>query len=225
MKLCKTLFASILALVLILSPLAGTITADAATTVEGVNGKLSLSYRYGNANLIQFNTNLPADTPCANFLATDNGCNIDQTGNTVQWVGWIEMTNSDGTIVLTFHFNSAFTAGQSYVLPKNAIFGFTDGKTYALDGDYTATYDGSAWSLGVENNMDTMDLAYRWGANNVIQINTNLPSYTPCASFLAADNGSNISQSGDQPVGWIAMDNVDGTIVLTFHFKDRKSVV
>ena len=41
-------------------------------------------------------------------------------------------------------------------------------------------------------------LMYRWGTSGLIQINTDLPATTPCASFLAGDNGSSLSQSGEQ---------------------------
>ena len=177
---------------------------------------ISFQYRYGANNLIQVNTDLPSDTPCVSFTANDNGCNIDQTGNTVQWFGWAGMDNVDGTIVITFHFNNAFTAGQTYVLPKGAVFGFTDGNKYTLDKNYEFTFDGSNWTMTARENPIT--LSYRYGAGNLIQFNTNLPSDTALKDFLAADNGCNIIQSGDQQVGYISMANADGTIVLTFNF-------
>ena len=43
-------------------------------------GTVSFECRYGTANVIQVNTDLPASIPCTNFLATDNGCSIDQSG-------------------------------------------------------------------------------------------------------------------------------------------------
>ncbi len=183
---------------------------------------LTFEYRYGTANLIQVNTNLPASTPIANFLTSDNGCSIDQTGNTVQWIGWIGMTNADGTIVLTFNFNSAFTAGQTYVLPKGAVFGFTDGNKYTLNADYTFTFDGANWTMtAIES---AIDLTYRYGTNMLIQYNTNLPAATPIANFLPGDNGGNLIQSGDQSVGWIGMADAEGTIVLTFNFNGSFAV-
>ena len=112
--------------------------------------QLTFQFRYGTADVIQVNTNLPATTPIVNFTTDQNGCQIDQTGNTVQWVGWIQMHNpaeTGGVMVLTFHFNKAFSAGQSYVLPKVAVFGFTDGQKYTLDKDYTFTYNGSSWTV------------------------------------------------------------------------------
>ena len=191
---------------------------------------LSFQYRYGTNNLIQVNTNLPVTTPVQNFTVDVNGCNIDQSANQYQQVGWIQMHNPDetgGIMVLTFHFNSAFTAGQSYVLPKGAVFGFIDGKTYTLDSDYTFTFDGSGWSMTAEEpepepEQKNIELAYRWGNNNTIQYNTNLPSDIPCANFTAGDNGCSLDQSGNtvQWVGWISMENVSGTIVLTFHFNN-----
>ena len=201
------------------------------------DGQISFAYRYGTNNLIQVNTNLPSDTPCVNFTATDNGCSIDQSGNTVQWVGWIGMANADGTIVLSFNFNNAFTAGQTYVLPASAIFGFTDGSVYELDKSYTFTFDGSGWSMAAEAPAEPepevteppateapeegqISFAYRYGADNLIQVNTNLPSDTPCVNFTATENGCSIDQSANQyqQFGWVGMDNVGGTIVLTFHF-------
>ncbi len=185
---------------------------------ENRTGSLSLAYRYGTNNLIQMNTNLPSDTPCVNFTASDNGCSIDQSANQYQQVGWIGMDNVDGTIVLTFHFNSAFEAGQNYTLPKGAVFGFTDGSKYTLDKNYTFSFDGSGWSM--EAKEPAVTLSYRYGTSNLIQFNTDLPSDTPCVNFTASDNGCSIDQSANryQQVGWVGMDNVDGTIVLTFHF-------
>ena len=222
MKTAKSFLAAALALLLVVCPLLQPVNVSAAD----VDGELALTYRYGTNNLIQMNTNLPSDTPCVNFTTGDNGCSIDQSGNTVQWVGWIGMDNVDGTIVLTFHFNNAFTAGQSYVLPKGAVFGFTDGKTYALDGDYTFTFDGSSWTMDVQNvdapEAASLNFAYRYGTSTLIQVNTDLPSDTPLANFTADSNGCSIDQSGNtvQWVGWIQMDNADGTIVLTFHFNN-----
>ncbi len=197
---------------------------DAAKVFTGVaenrTGSLNLAYRYGANNLIQVNTNIPADTPCANFTASDNGCSIDQSANQYQQFGWVGMDNVDGTIVLTFHFNAAFEAGQTYTLPKGAVFGFTDNSKYTLDKNYTFTFDGSSWTM--EAKEPSISLTYRYGANNLIQFNTDLPSDTPCVNFTASDNGCSIDQSANQyqQVGWIGMDNVDGTIVLTFNFND-----
>ena len=195
---------------------------DAAAVFTGVaenrTGSLSLGYRYGTDSLIQVNTNLPSDTPCANFTAGDNGCDIDQSANLYQQFGWVGMDNADGTIVLTFHFNNAFAAGQTYTLPKGAVFGFTDNSSYTLDKDYTFTFDGSGWSMTAED--PAINLTYRYGTDSLIQFNTDLPSDTPCVNFTAGDNGCDLKQAANkyQQVGWIGMDNVDGTIVLTFHF-------
>ena len=195
----------------------GTSWGTEPPAVEPEVGSLSFSYRYGTEQLIQVNTDLPATTPIANFLATDNGCQIDQSANQYQQVGWFSMANADGTIVLTFNFNSAFSAGQTYFLPKGAIFGFTDGSKYALDKDYTFIFDGSNWSIvEPQPEVQNINLTYRWGNNNAIQYNTDLPATTPCANFLAADNGCNLTQNVQ--VGWIGMEAVDGVIVLTFHF-------
>ena len=191
---------------------------DAAKVFTGVaenrTGALSLQYRYGTSDLIQVNTNLPADTPCVNFTAGDNGSSIDQSANQYQQFGWVGMDNVDGTIVLTFHFNGAFEAGQTYVLPKGAVFGFTDNSKYTLDKNYTFTFDGSGWTMVAAEPAITLE--YRWGNENTIQYNTNLPATTPIANFLATDNGCSLTQNVQ--VGWIGMDNVDGVIVLTFHF-------
>ena len=195
---------------------------EAAEVFTGVKenrtGSLSFQYRYGTNNLIQVNTDLPSDTPCVNFTAGDNGCSIDQSTNQYQQFGWVGMDNVDGTIVLTFHFNGTFEAGQTYFLPKGAVFGFTDKSKYTLDKNYTFTFDGSSWSM--EAKEDAVTLSYRYGTNNLIQFNTDLPSDTPCVNFTASDNGCSIDQSVNkyQQVGWIGMENVDGTIVLTFHF-------
>ena len=193
---------------------------EAAKVFSGVaenrTGDLTLAYRYGTNNLIQVNTNLPSDTPCVNFTAGENGCSIDESANQYQNVGWIGMDNVDGTIVLTFHFNAAFEAGQTYVLSKGSVFGFTDNSKYTLDKDYTFTFDGSGWTMEAAEPAVTMQ--YRWGNANTIQYNTDLPATTPLNNFLATDNGCALVQSGDQAVGWIGMANANDTIVLTFNF-------
>lgn len=196
-------------------------------------GTVRFEYRYGAANVIQVNTNLPASIPCANFLTTDHGSNIDQSANQYQQVGWIGMTNADGVIVLSLNFNSNFSAGQTYFLPAGCVFGFADGSKFTLDQDYTFLYDGTVWTLNetpeppVIEPTDpptpeegVLNLQYRYGTNNLIQVNTDLPATTPCVNFLTTDNGSNIDQSANlyQNIGWIAMEKVDGVIVLTFHF-------
>ena len=209
---------------------------------------LTFQYRYGNNKLIQLNTDLPATIPCKNFLTTDNGCDIDQSGNKYQQIGWIGMEKVGSTIVLTLQFNSAFSAGQTYFLPAGAVFGFTDGSKYTLDQDYTFTFDGSAWSLETaepeeptepeitepevtepeitEPEENILNFEYRYGAANVIQVNTNLPVTTPVANFLTTDNGCQIDQSANLylQIGWIQMHNpseTGGVVVLTFHFNSN----
>ena len=176
-----------------------------------------LMYRWGTSGLIQINTDLPATTPCASFLAGDNGSSLSQSGE--QSVGWIGMDVVDGTVVLTFNFNGTFTEGQYYKLAKGSVFGFTDGKTYKLDKDYVFTWDGSEWKVTDAVPQDPkVNLSYRWGTSGLIQMDTDLPAATPCENFLPTANGCNITQSGDQSVGWIGMDNSTGAIILTFNF-------
>ena len=201
---------------------------DAAKVFTGVaenrTGALSLQYRYGTSDLIQVNTNLPADTPCVNFTASDNGSSIDQSANQYQQFGWVGMENVSGTIVLTFHFNGAFEAGQTYVLPKGAVFGFTDNSKYTLDKNYTFTFDGSGWTMVAAEPAITME--YRYGTESLIQYNTNLPATTPIANFTTADNGCVIDESANQyqNVGWIGMADAEGTIVLTFNFNGEFAI-
>ena len=193
---------------------------EAAKVFTGVaenrTGSLSFQYRYGTNTLFQVNTNLPSDTPIKPFLTTENGCEIDQTGNTVQWVGSISMNDVDGMIVLTFNFNQAFEAGQTYVLPKGAVFGFTDNSKYTLDKNYTFTFDGTSWTMTAQE--DEITLAYRYGTGSLIQYNTNLPVAAVGADFLADANGCALIQSGDKQVGYISMADAGGTVVLTFNF-------
>ncbi len=221
--------------------------ADIPVPEAPKEGVLSFEYRYGAANLIQVNTDLPASIPCANFLTGDNGCQIDQSANKYQQIGWIGMNNVDGVIVLSFNFNSNFSAGQTYFLPAGSVFGFTDGSKFTLDQDYTFTFDGSAWSITqteepevtepeetepeitepevTEPEENALSFQYRYGNNKLIQMNTNLPAATPCVNFLASDNGCQIDQSANkyQQVGWIGMEKVGSTIVLTFHFNNAFS--
>ena len=190
------------------------VTMETANAPE--NG-LSFAYRYGTSTLIQVNTNLPVSTPVVNFTADQNGCSIDQTGNTVQWVGWIGMANADGTIVLTFNFNNAFTAGQSYVLPKGAVFGFTDGNTYTLDADYTFTWDGANWSVDAS----TLNLSLSAGAGKYIQLKTNIPTGLTYGDFLLGQNGHDIileTTEGAQAVAWFSYSELSGAVYLTFNF-------
>jgi hypothetical protein len=121
------------------------------------------------------------------------------------------MDNVDGVIVLTFHFNGTFNAGENYILSAGSVFGFTDGSSYTLPADVDLYWNGSVWS---DDPVITLD--YRWGDAKTIQYNTNLPATTPIANFTASENGSNLIQTANQyqNVGWIGMDNVDGTIVL-----------
>ena len=186
-------------------------------TANAPQNNLNFAYRYGTSTLIQVNTNLPASTPIANFTADQNGCSIDQSGNTVQWVGWIGMANADGTIVLTFNFNQAFAAGQSYVLPKGAVFGFTDGSTYALDADYTFTWDGANWSMDAS----TLNLSLSSGAGKYIQLKTNIPTGLSYGDFLLGDNGHNIlleTTKGAQAVAWFSYSELSGAVYFTFNF-------
>ena len=189
-----------------------------AETANAPANSLNFAYRYGTSTLIQVNTNLPATTPLVNFTADQNGCSIDQTGNTVQWVGWIGMANADGTIVLTFNFNNAFRAGQSYVLPKGAVFAFTDGSTYTLDADYTFTYDGSNWSMDAS----TLQFAVNSAAGKYIQLKTNIPTGLTYGDFLLGDNskGNLILQTseGAQSVAWFSYSELSGAVYLTFNF-------
>ena len=180
---------------------------------------LNFAYRYGTNTLIQVNTNLPSDTPCVNFTTADNGCHIDQSGNTVQWVGWIGMDNVDGTVVLTFHFNAPFEKGQTYVLPKGAVFGFTDGNTYTLDADYIFTWDGANWGMDAL----TLQLSLHAGAGKYIQLKTNIPAGLTYGDFLLGETekGHNLlleTTEGAQSVGWFQYGELGGAVYLTFHF-------
>lgn len=101
-------------------------------------------------NYIKFKTTLPTDTPCANFLAGADQNDIDESGNKYLNVAWIEMSK-ETTINFGFNFNDKkFLPGQSYCLPQGAIFGFTDGKKYKLDKDYTFWYDGYKWTTSTK---------------------------------------------------------------------------
>lgn len=202
----------------------GSVWTDVADIpVPSEKTTMTAAYRWGNASVLQINTDLPSDTPLKDFLATDNGSEIVQSGD--RNFGWAGMSDASGTIVITFNFTAAFSAGQSFGLAKGSVFGFTNGKKYVLEKSYVFKFDGSEWSMREFDPATQIGFTYRYGAGNLIQVNTNLSSGTPCVNFTAGDNGCNIDQSGNQyqQIGWIGMDNVDGTIVLTFHFGNNFS--
>ena len=192
-------------------------------TTEPEDSGLRFQYRWGNSNTLQVNTNLPANTPCANFTTGDNGCNIDQSGNTVQWIGWIGMDNVDGVIVLTFHYNSHFTAGQTYVLPAGAVFGFADGNKYTLDGDCTFTWDGSAWTLDC---VRPLTLSLNAADYDTIQLKTNIPTGLTYGNFLLSDTdkGHNVileTTEGAANVAWFSYSELSGAVYFTFEFNGQ----
>ena len=130
------------------------------------------------------------------------------------------MADADGTIVLTFNFNNAFTAGQSYVLPKGAVFGFTDGSKYVLDSDYTFTWDGANWSMSTS----TLSFSVTYVNGNTIQLKTNIPTGLTYGNFLlneAAGKGHNLLlETDDQNVGWFGFsaDAETNAVYFTLNF-------
>lgn len=175
----------------------GTSWTDVADiSVPSEKTSMTAAYRWGNASVLQINTGLPSDTPLKSFLATDNGSEINQSGN--QNFGWAGMAADSGIIVITFNFNTAFSAGQSFGLAKGSVFGFTNGKKYVLEKSYVFKFDGSGWSMREFDHATQIGFTYRYGAANLIQVSTNLSSDTPCVAFTTGDNGCNIDQSGNQ---------------------------
>lgn len=156
-KISKRILSFILTLVMILTMgLSGVVleSAKAADSGTTVNGSLGFELMSGGTdNKIIVKTDLPTNTPADNFTAGANGCDIDETSNTVQWVGWIGMKLENDAIVFTFNFNKQFTEGQQYKLPRKALFGFLDNKKYYLDADYTFTWNGTSWSMTKENDL------------------------------------------------------------------------
>ncbi len=154
-KISKRIISFLLTLVMILTTgMSGIATesakaADSETTVDGHFGFELIG---GTNNSIEVKTSLPTDTPCKDFLTTDNGCEIDQTSNEVANIGYVAMKKAeDYRIVFVLNLNATLTSGQQYKLPAKALFGFTDGKKYYLDADYTFTWNGSAWSMEKTN--------------------------------------------------------------------------
>lgn len=191
---------------------------------------VAFTYSSGNSKMIQVKTDLDKTTPCVNFLTTDNGCSIDESENLYQHVGWVGMANdSAGAVYLAFNFNSAFESGQTYYLPKGAVFGFTDGHKYKLASDYTFTFDGTDWTM-TEGKVEpppssgegTLNMTVSYSTSKLIQFETDLPSNTPCVNFLTTDNGCQIEQpNGCQQVGWIGMvKGENGKIYLSFNFNN-----
>lgn len=168
----KRLIALFMAIALVVTMFPNSMGVSEVEAAQAVDGTLEFTYRWGLADTLQVNTNLPAGTTCANFTADDNGCAIDQTGS-AQNVGWIGMEKEDGTIVLTFHFNKAFEAGKTYVLKQGSVFEFTDGSSYTLDADYTFKWDGSAWSCRKER---VLDMALHGGGDFYLQTRHTIPA-------------------------------------------------
>ena len=108
-------------------------------------GSLTFQYKQGTANTIQVNTNLPSDIALADFRLTDNNCSVNEDANTKK-ASNVGMANVDGTIVLTFNFAESFTAGETYSLPKDAFFCFTDNSQFALAQDYIFQFNGTDWT-------------------------------------------------------------------------------
>lgn len=117
----------------------------------------------------------------------------------------------DGTkVLLSFNFNNPFRSSQTYILSAGSVFCFTNNKSYTLDRDYTFTFNGTEWSMTTDNSITVnsiLDFTYYTGNSKTIQVATNLPLDTPCADFLAGNNGCKIDQSKSQyqQVGWIGM--------------------
>ena len=167
----KRLIALFMAIALVVTMFPNSMGVSEVEAAQTVDGTLEFAYRYGTNTLIQMNTNLPASTTLKDFLVGDNGCNIDESAS-AHLVGYISMANADGTIVLTFNFNDAFTAGQTYILKKGSVFGFTDGKKYALDKDYTFTWDGSNWTMPTVTNYSVTNVPMKAESSFFARIKT-----------------------------------------------------
>ncbi len=205
------------------------------TVVRADGSTLTLELGWADASfkLIQVKTNvLSSDVVGKSFTSYDNQCSIDETGST-QNVGWFGMDDVDGKYTITLHYNNDISAGDKFVLNKGSVFGFiskSDENTivkYELDKTYTIVYDGTIFYL--EDTAQTTEpteltFNYRWGTAGLIQYNTNLPSDITVENFITDANGCEVLQEG-KIVGWVGMDNVEGTIVLTFHFNDNDNFV
>lgn len=189
---------------------------DWQATAPEVRKEISLAYRWGNLNTIQFNTNLPSDMACESLTFAETSSVVTEDGDKA--VGWIGMDNAEGTIVLTFHFNDNFAYGQKYSIKKDSLIIFKDGSKYYLDSDMVIYAGESGWTDEKPSTPFSMTVRNSGCTNKDIQFDTTLPATTTIANFLTADNGNQITQSGSQNVGWVGMDNDNGTIVLTFHF-------
>ena len=168
----KRLIALFMAIALVVTMFPNSMGVSEVEAAQTVDGTLEFAYRWGNENTLQVNTTLPSTTPLVNFTAGDNGCEIDQSANEYQQVGWIQMLDAEGTIVLTFIFNDAFEAGQTYILKKGSVFGFTDGKKYALDKDYTFTWDGSNWTVSNVTNYSVTNVPMKAESSFFARIKT-----------------------------------------------------
>ncbi len=185
-------------------------------TAPEVSKDVSLAYRWGNLNTIQFNTNLPSDIACESFTFAETESVVTEDGDKA--VGWIGMDNAEGTIVLTFHFNDDFAYGQKYSIKKDSQIIFKNGSKYYLDEDVVIYAGETGWTTEKPSTPFAMTIRSSGCTSEHIQFDTTLPATTTIANFLTTDNNNQITQSGTQNVGWVGMDNDNGTIVLTFHF-------
>ncbi len=186
--------------------------------------ELTMSYKgYGTSKLIQYITDLPTDiAKSADFLATDNDCDLNQSGN--QQLGYASTLLVDEKVIITFNFNSEFEVGQSYTIGKDSIFGFsnTDVK-YKLKEDVTLYFNGEGWQSEPIVEKSKISLECTGGSAKLIKFSTNLPTDTPCVNFLSGDNGSDLKQDDInkyQQVGWIGMSEVTEKIILEFNFSN-----
>ena len=168
----------------------GTSWTDVADiSVPSEKTSMTAAYRWGNASVLQINTGLPSDTPLKSFLATDNGSEINQSGN--QNFGWAGMAADSGIIVITFKFNTAFSAGQSFGLAKGSVFGFTNGKKSGyMFANYTDPSKNVGNKIRVCSRFSKISVVSEFGQKRTYETNGRFETELPAGGgiFVITDN-------------------------------------
>ena len=133
MKLCKSVLAVALALILALTPVISPLHIHAAES-------LTITAVSGDASTIKLTTNLPYDVLVANLTSVSLDLKQSRVAN-------VDVSNiaqdSNGCVILPITFEASVPTGQTYCLFGTSTVSLGD-TTYSLGQDYIFQYSGSA---------------------------------------------------------------------------------